>query len=266
MEARTNNGIETARAFSGALSGLIQGDGDRAVVCLSCLGGDASTWSEVWRAAAPGRHRWIGLDLPGTGSNRSEAPRDATVERVVADIVQVVDSLGIRKLSVVGHSLGGKLALRLASRIPERIRGVALIGSAGAGPVPIERHALADFLSRVHEPAFVRDYFRPWYHVWPRAALDAYLLTLSCTPVWSLQAACEWSLFSDLSRDIGTLSVPALIIAGRHDPVYGPAYQEQQVSPSVPSARSVVVDCGHGLILERPGEIAVHLDQFLGAL
>jgi pimeloyl-ACP methyl ester carboxylesterase len=72
------------------------------------------------------------------------------------------------------------------------------------------------------------------------------------------------SVWTDIAADVRGLTMPALAIAGDDDPVYGPAYQQEAVVPYFPGARLVSVpDCGHGLILEKPGEIARHLKAFL---
>lgn len=75
----------------------------------------------------------IALDLPGFGE--SDKPQDAFGSFHYADIVkQLIDKLEIEKISLVGHSFGGKIAIILSTRYPELIDKVVLIDSAGLIP------------------------------------------------------------------------------------------------------------------------------------
>jgi pimeloyl-ACP methyl ester carboxylesterase len=121
-------------------------------------------------------------------------------------------------------------------------------------------------LSRAGEIAFVRDCFRPWFTVWPRAELDRSLQNFSRTPSWALRAAFECALWTDITAEAAGISTPILAIAGEHDPVYGPAYQREAVLVTLLHAELQIVDCGHGLILELPEEIAEHCVRFFDSL
>lgn len=80
-----------------------------------------------------GTHKVIAVDLPGFGD--SEAPKEVFGSFHYADILkQLIDMLDLEKLSLIGHSFGGKLSIILATRYPELVEKVVLIDSAGLIP------------------------------------------------------------------------------------------------------------------------------------
>jgi pimeloyl-ACP methyl ester carboxylesterase len=149
---------------------------------------------------------------------------------------------------------------------PDCVAGLMLIGPLGPGKVALEREAVEPILSRANDVAFVRECFRPWFTVWPQAEFDRWTGNFAHTPDWAHRAVCEIALWTNISAETAGISAPALVIAGEHDPVYGPVYQREAVLPAIPHARMVTIDCGHGLILERPEEIAMHCEEFLEML
>jgi lipase len=76
--------------------------------------------------------RWIAPDLRGHGRSSWEPPWNA--ERLVTDLVEVLDAEGLERTDVIGHSYGGLLATRLVERIPGRIGRVVLLDPAIAIP------------------------------------------------------------------------------------------------------------------------------------
>jgi pimeloyl-ACP methyl ester carboxylesterase len=107
--------------------------GDEAVVLLHGIAGSAETWAPVLaRCGALGR-RVLAPDLPGHGE--SEAPRaDYGLGAMASTVRDVLAVSGVRHATVVGHSLGGGIALQFAYQFPEMCDRLVLVGSAGLGP------------------------------------------------------------------------------------------------------------------------------------
>jgi pimeloyl-ACP methyl ester carboxylesterase len=230
------------------------------------MGGAAAAWNALGDALDAQKYRLVALDFRGHGQSHRE-PCSFTIDRLARDVTQLVDELKVERFAVAGHSFGGKVALRVAALVPRRVTGLALIGSVGPGLVPLERPMMEGILRRAAELDFIREVFRPWFGVWPQTEIDEAIATFTQTPVWALRAVCEAALWTDITADVPVIGVAALVIVGADDPVYGPAYQAQAVRPFVPHAVMVTIaGCGHGLILERPADIARHLDPFLGLL
>ncbi|MFP3461122.1 alpha/beta hydrolase [Arthrobacter globiformis] len=108
------------------------------------LHGAAGSWTtfEALLAKAPDFDRVL-IDLPGWGESPAAVlPEELSVETMARAVVGILDSLGYRRWSLVGHSMGGFLALHLAARWPDRVSGVAAISAttfavAGAARGPL---------------------------------------------------------------------------------------------------------------------------------
>lgn len=243
-----------------------RGSGPIPVVCLHLMGGATSTWTAVLDLLDPRLLHCAALDFRGHGKSERN-PCSFTIERLAHDVINLADTLGWQRFVVAGHSFGGKVALRVAALAPQRVRALVLIGATGPGLVPLDRPTMDGILQRAADVGFMRDVFRPWFHLWSRREIDDAITSFTQTPAWALRAVCETALWTDISNNVPQITAPTLTIAGVGDPVYGPAYQEQAVRPFVPGAVMVTLDdCGHGLILEWPEEIAPHIEQFLRAL
>ncbi|MFZ1102036.1 MAG: alpha/beta hydrolase [Hyphomicrobiaceae bacterium] len=246
-----------------ALNYAVRGSGGASVVYLHGMGGNVGTWQRLWDELAAESYQHVGLDFRGHGGS-TRSPCELTNERSSRDVLNLADALGLEHFAVVGHSMGGKVAMRLAAMAPDRILGLALIGSPGPGLVPLRREDVAEFMATYQDVAVTEAFFRPWFKVWPNATVDDWIRSFSALPEWALHAAAEMSIWTNIAVDVRGVKVPALLIAGDDDPVYGSAYQRQEVLPFFPAGRLVSVpDCGHGLILERPREIALHVGAFL---
>jgi pimeloyl-ACP methyl ester carboxylesterase len=241
----------------------VRGRGSIFLVCLHWMGGECAGWNSFCDALDPARFTVVTTDCRGHGRSQSEACA-FTNERLARDVIAVADACGAGRFAVAGHSFGGKIALRLAAMTPERLTGLVLIGALGPGLVPLERPTIEGIVRRAGEPGFIREVLRPFFCARDRAEIEEALAAFARTPEWALLAVCETAMWTDFSREISPLTIPALVIAGDQDPVYGPDYQERAVLPFVRHASFVTVtDCGHGLILEQPRIIADHARRFL---
>lgn len=117
---------------AGALAVDDGGLGGLPVVFVHSVAGNSSHWDAQLQHLRP-RRRAVALDLRGHG--RSEAPRndDYRIAAMAGDIGAVVDSLGLEKFALVGHSLGGGVALVYAGAHPDRVAGLLLVDPIGDG-------------------------------------------------------------------------------------------------------------------------------------
>lgn len=106
--------------------------GDEAVVLLHGIAGSIETWTPLFGRCTTIGRRLLALDLPGHGG--SDAPRADYGLGAMASIVRDVLAVsGVRHASVVGHSLGGGIAMQFAYQFPEMCDRLALVSSAGLG-------------------------------------------------------------------------------------------------------------------------------------
>lgn len=101
-----------------------------AVILLHGLGSSLQTW-EPWARRLATEHRVILLDLPGAGLSPPDPTGDYTDSRSLQLIIALMDQLGVARASVVGHSMGGRLAWSLAASHPERVDKLVLVAPDG---------------------------------------------------------------------------------------------------------------------------------------
>ena len=122
----------TVSLAGGELSYTDVGEGP---VLLALHGGPGSV--RDWRWLGPllePRVRLVRLDLPGFGVTERSVFRPVDARRRAPFVLEVADALGLDRFAVMGHSLGGALALEVAAQYPDRVSGLALVGSVGKRP------------------------------------------------------------------------------------------------------------------------------------
>ncbi len=104
---------------------------------------DHTCWTLYARYHARNGYNVYALDLPG--HNRSDGPAHDSVEALSVWLLQTLDALGIERAGLIGHSLGGLVALETATRAPTRCAHLTMLGAAL--PMPVE----ANFLELAHQ-------------------------------------------------------------------------------------------------------------------
>ena len=138
------------------------------VILLHGFGSSLHTW-EPWAQALAGELRVVRFDQPGAGLTGADPTGDYSDERGMQVLLALMDRLGIARASVVGHSMGGRLAFRFAAAHPGRVNKLVLVAPDGfaspgfeydkAPEVPavarLMRYALPKVLLRMSlEPAY----------------------------------------------------------------------------------------------------------------
>ena len=101
-----------------------------ALVMLHGFGSSLHTW-EAWAQALAGEYRVIRLDLPGAGLSPPDPTNDYTDARSIALIVALMDQRGVARATLIGNSLGGRIAWTFAAKHPERTDKLVLISPDG---------------------------------------------------------------------------------------------------------------------------------------
>ena len=102
----------------------------KVVILLHGLGSSLHTW-EPWAEVLATRYRVIRYDLPGFGLTGPDPTGDYTDARSVAVLAALMDKLSVRRASLVGNSMGGKLAWQFAAEHPDRVDKLVLISPDG---------------------------------------------------------------------------------------------------------------------------------------
>jgi pimeloyl-ACP methyl ester carboxylesterase len=236
------------------------------IVMLPSGAHDHHDYDEV-RARIAARHRTIALDWPGHGA--SPAPRSPMSAVAFADIAEaLVERVAPDGAIVVGNSVGGFSAARLAVRRPELVRGLVLVDSGGfVGRPPHVRATCAlmgrpGFLRRIY-PAFSASYMRARTDA-DRRARDTGVATTRADPGLAVVAEL-WRSFAspehDLRAHAGEIEAPTLLLWGRRDPVIS-IRMGRRIAASIPGSRLVEIDSGHVPQTTDPDRVAAELLAF----
>ena len=133
-----------------------------ATLLLHGFTGSSATWdSHV--APFERRMKTIAVDLIGHGDSDTPAdPENYRMESCIEHLLVILDELGLESVNLVGYSMGGRVALHLATAAPDRVRSMILESSSPGIADPIERqkrvaadNLLADYIERKGVDAFV---------------------------------------------------------------------------------------------------------------
>ncbi len=103
------------------------------VLCLHSLFLDPRSFDSLAAAGAGGRFRFIAPEFLGQAGRLDEAGSTVTMDMCSDDVLALVDRLGLRQVSIIGQSMGGDVAVRIASRRPDLVDKLVLMGSSARG-------------------------------------------------------------------------------------------------------------------------------------
>jgi 3-oxoadipate enol-lactonase len=219
------------------------------------LSGSLGTTLAMWApqmAALRERFRVIRYDTRGHGASPvPPAPYD--VADLGADLLALLDRLGIERASLCGLSLGGLTAMWVAATAPERVDRLVLCSTSARFDSP-ERYAerAAIVLAEGMEPVAnttVRRWFTERFAEEQPGVVDQFHDMLLATPPAGYAACCGVIERTDLTSSIGAIVAPTLLVAGADDPSTPPPHAER-IAQRVAGARVVVVPGSHLLNVE----------------
>ena len=94
------------------------------------LGENLLTWQKILNRLPQESYRFLLVDLPGHGQSTAERMGKYSHRHLAQQLIEFLDTLSIKKVIIIGHSLGGNLALRMALLHPERVQALFLISPA----------------------------------------------------------------------------------------------------------------------------------------
>ena len=264
------------------ISTLTMGEGPD-VLLIHGLGGAKSSFFDTATELSK-RYRVHALDLPGFGSSSKPAMAPYTAKYFSGVVVDVMDALGIDCAHLVGNSMGGRVAIEVGLRFPERVGGLALLCPAVA------------FVKRDFHPIvrLLRPEFGFLPHRFTRGMVSSQFWSLFCDPdvvdpsvadiaVDEFQriygtAAARFAFLAAarniyLDKPFGRggfyprlseLDAPAMFVWGTHDPLI-PSGFKRHVERWLPGAEQIVLEnCGHVPQLERTEQVNGLLERFFG--
>jgi 3-oxoadipate enol-lactonase len=240
-------------------------EGAPVVVLAGSLGSTHAMW-DVQADVLGERFRVVRYDTRGHG--RSPVPAGPyTIDDLADDLVGLLDRLDVARAHLVGLSLGGMAALRLAAREPGRVyRLVVLCTAARLEPASAWTERAATVRERgsaAVAEAVVARWFTPEHlaaHAEARAAAEA---MVASTPAEGYAACCEAIAAMDLRADLAAITAPTLAIAGADDPATPPHHLEA-IAARVRDGRCLVLaDAAHLASAQQPAAVTAAIIEHL---
>lgn len=217
------------------------------LVLLHGLSGSSDWWRRNVPALAR-RYQVFLLDLPGFGAMRRERRRFSLAE-AAAWLFSWMEAVGLERISLVGHSMGGYVGIKLAAEHPETVDRLALVAPAGT----TGRRSMIGYL-----PPLLLAAYRSTPSFFPMFAYDT--LRMGPSTLWR---ASREILAGDVSEELSRISTPTLLVWGAQDPLVPPTAGKLMRS-QMPYSRLVVIeDTGHVPMFDRPEEFNEKLLSFL---
>lgn len=230
----------------------------------------------VWRQTLPvleQKYYCIAPDLLGFGHSDKPADGDYSIPMQGRRIVAIAEALGLPKFSLIGHSMGGQIAMCIAAMLaPERVEKLVSVAGVVTGQLSeeVEKHIypLVRFgynrpwfyrLNRLlmNNRLYVQRVFSPWFYDIRKIPLREFTIERS----FALDPACHASSYLagqaihnlDVSKHLRKIKAPTLLIYGEDDRTV-PIEQAYIAQSAIPNNDlAILKKCGHFPMFEKPG-------------
>ncbi|UOG75079.1 alpha/beta hydrolase [Hymenobacter tibetensis] len=244
-------------------SPAVPGAASLTFVCLHYWAGSGREWQAVAAFLAPD-YAVLAPDLGGFG----EAPAPVggySVEAYADQVAALIAAQQLQQYVLVGHSMGGKIALALAARQPVGLVGVALLSPSPPTPEPMTEDERHDSLRAFGEQAAAEKTMRtitarPLPDLLQQQIIhDNLRSTKPAWDAWLLHGSRE-----NIAAQLCQVQVPCTVLAGDQDAIMSPSVHGLETLPLLPvgTPLEIVGGAGHLLPYEAPEEVAALLRTF----
>jgi pimeloyl-ACP methyl ester carboxylesterase len=202
------------------------------------------------------------IDLPGHGKSEG-CDGQQTIEDYSRHIIRWLDAIHLRRAVLIGHSMGGAIAMDLAIRYPKYVLALGLIGTGARLRVhPDVLNYIADLTTFYKATNLLVSFsFGPNA---PARLVELALKRIEATRQSVLYGDLLACNCFDVMDSLGAIGQNAMVICGADDQMT-PVRYAQYLVKSIPNAQlSVIPNAGHMVLLEQPSLVADRLLSFLG--
>ena len=247
------------------------GQGATAVLLMHGIGGGRSIWSDngshTTAALAQGGYRAVAIDLPGYGDSVGTPDMDSMVQAVM----DVAGHIGAARTVLLGHSMGGMVALELAARHPQRVQGLILTctsASFGKADGAWQAQFIAERLAPLDAglgmagmaKKLVPGLVSPQA---PAAALQIAVDVMARVPEATYRTALRAIAGFDRRAALAQIAVPTLLLAAEHDRTAPPEVMQRMATRIAASSYHCLADAGHIANVEAPAAFNAAVLAFL---
>lgn len=239
------------------------------LVLVHGLGG---TGTDIWKkqiAELARDFHVVAYDLRGSG--RSETtPGPYTIELLSDDLAALVEALGLGRVALMGHSMGGSVVLHYAATRPDAVRAVVGVGAPPArlpdqareGLEARAQTVLAQGMNAVAETVATNGLSPAFREAHPEEFQELVSL-LGSNRVEGYAAQCRALVAMDLGPLLGRIEAPVLLVCGELDGVAPPAATRETAARLAQAEVLELPGCAHIIPWEKPAEVLEAARRFL---
>ncbi len=228
------------------------------VILLHGSGGNHMAWPLEMRRVRG--QRVFSLDLPGHG--QSTNPASLSVLSIVKSLRQFIQDMNFFKVVLIGHSLGGILAIQYAARYPESVKGLMVLACGSQFSIPASlwnnlqnSNGKSQFIEQFSQLSFQPDF--------PQSQRNKILEPLKKMRLSLLTADLTICSKFNAQKDLSPIELPVSIIGGAGDQITPPGTVRQLSQYLSNSTVKIMRKCGHMLIYEKTTQISQLMRDFL---
>ncbi|QDK78625.1 alpha/beta hydrolase [Spirosoma sp. KCTC 42546] len=243
------------------LNVLELGNGPLTLVFLHYFGGSALEWQVVMNQLA-GQYRCLAVDLRGHGDSEASAT-GYSVPDMANDVVELLRVMNVEAFALVGHSMGGKVALALASQKPAGLQSLVLLAPSPPVPEPIPDNDRADMLANHGQRANAEQTVAKItarslsQEVKEQIVIDNLRTADVAWKAWLTLGSKE-----DISEQMSNIIIPVAILVGTADQALLPNVQTTMTLPYLKTATLDRIDgAGHLLPWETPNDVVAFIQR-----
>jgi len=231
------------------------------IVLIHGAGGHHLYWPPQVRRLQD--QRVLALDLPGHG--KSSGTGHQTIGAYARDVAEFIQAVGLSTAVLVGHSMGGAIALAMAEAEPKRVLGLGLIATGARLRVAPELlQAAADPVSFSEAVALAGELsFAPRSSPRLKTLAAARMRETRPSVLYGDFLACD---AFDMSARLADIAAPTIILCGAEDRMTPPMYSAFLKARIRGAGLDILPDAGHMLMLEQPDEVAARIELFVNTI
>jgi pimeloyl-ACP methyl ester carboxylesterase len=239
----------------------------RPVVLLHGIPTSSRLWDGVGADLAAD-HDVIAPDMVGFGESAKPLDRDVSITAQAGYLAALLEVLGLDRVTLVGHDIGGGAAQVFAVEHGERLDALGLVDAVcfDSWPVPemkalrasapLTSHLPPGWVTKALEAGLRREVRNEAAHESIAASLRAWDAGADSLAAFFRNAdALDARHTEAVAPRLGEIAVPVHIVWGRHDRFQSPGYAER-LRDAIPGATVELLDAGHFVPWERPAEVA----------
>ena len=226
----------------------------KTIIFLHGWGVDSKLWLGLIPKLSDRNYTLYFLDLPGFGL--SQIPGTTyTIDDYKSIVYEFIQKHGLKKVVIVGHSFGGSIGIKIASKNPSFLDKLILINAAGIRDSS-KKKSLKSIFAKAISPVFSPVFMQPLRIKFYQLIGSEYLNIPAMSKIFSKVVS------EDLSPLLSMIKIPTLIISGDKDKTT-PVDHAKFMHDKIKGSKLVVLSAGHFSFIDQPEDFVRELKKFI---